>query len=146
MAIQKITIPAGGGRNAFTLYAELANINYYLKTPLAQADLANVTNKQVQVKAYQRRQYPGDTALSNVPATSREVLVDHSRKSGNGLPGRSVVLVGDAGMPNEETRQFTLKGRWIDFHAWLGTNAKMQIHAYNNSGARYTIPAASAGP
>jgi hypothetical protein len=107
---------------------------------------AGVTNKQVLAKAYQRRQYPGDTTLINMPATSREVLIDPSRKSGNGLPGRSIRLVGDMGLPGEESRQFTLVGRWVDFHAWLATKAKMEIHAYNNTGARYTIPAAAAGP
>lgn len=146
MAVQKIVVPAAGGRNAFTIYGELPNLNYFLKTPLTQADVGQVTNKQVAVKSYQRRQYPGDTALSNVPATSREVLVDPSRKSGNGLPGRTVVLVGDAGLPGEERRAFTLKGRWIDFHAWLGSSAKMQINAYNNTGARYTIPATGTTP
>lgn len=146
MAIQKFVIPAAGGRNAFTIYGELANINHFLKTPLTAAAAGNFTNKQVAVKAHQRRQYPSDTALSNIPATSREVLVDPTRKSGSGLPGRTVVLVGDAGLPGEERRAFTLKGRWVDFHAWLVSNASMQIHAYNNSGARTTIPAAAAGP
>lgn len=146
MAIQKFVIPAASGRQAFTLYAEKANINFFIKTPLTDADAGAFSNKQVSVKSYQRRQYPGDTALSNVPATSREVLVDPTRKSGNGLPGRTVVLVADAGLPGEERRAFTLKGRWIDFHSWLVSNAKMQVHAYNNTGARSTIPAAAAGP
>lgn len=141
-----IKVPAAGGRNAFTIYAPfLANINWFLKTPLTAADLGTAINKQVAVKAHQRRQYPGDTALSNVPATSREFLVDPSRRSGNGLPGRSITLIGDPGMPDEEVRSFTLKGRWIDFHSWLGTQAKMEIIAINNTGARYTI-AATGGP
>jgi hypothetical protein len=146
MAVSKIVIPAAGGRNAFTLYAELANINHFLKTPLTAAAVGSFSNKQVSVGSYQRRQYPGDTTLSNVPASQREILVDPTRKSGNGLPGRSVVLVGDAGLPGEERRQFTLKGRWVDFHAWLVSNAGMQIHAYNHTGARSTIPAAAANP
>ena len=146
MAIQKFTIPAASGRNAFVIYAEKANINFFIKTPLTDSDAGTFSNKQVAVKAYQRRQYPGDTALSNVPATYKEILVDPTRKSGNGLPGRSVVLLADAGLPGEERRQFTVKGRWVDFHAWLVTNAKMQIHAFNNTGARSTIPAAAAGP
>lgn len=146
MAIQKIVVPAAGARNAFTLYAELNNINFFLKTPLTQANIGSPSNKQVAVKAHQRRQFPGDTALSNVPGTSREFLVDPSRKSGNALPGRSIVLVGDPGMPNEERRSFTLKGRWVDFHAWLMAEAKMEIFAYNHTGARYTVEAAPANP
>jgi hypothetical protein len=138
-----VQIAAAGGRKAFTIYAPfLENLNYFLKTPITAADLPAVTNKQVTVKAHQRRQYPGDTALSNVPSSGREVLVDPGRRSGNGLPGRSIVLVGDRGLPGEERRAFTLKGRWIDFHAWLGTNAKMEILAINNTGAAYTVRAA----
>jgi hypothetical protein len=139
MAIQKFTIPAAGGRKAFTLYAELANINYFLKTPLTPDQAAGVTVKQVTVKAHQRQQYPGDTSLSNVPSTSRELLVDPTRRSGNGLPGRTIVLVADAGLPGEERRQFTLKGNWVDFHAWLMGKAKFAINAYNNTGAMSVV-------
>jgi hypothetical protein len=140
-----VNIPAAGGRKAFTIYAPyLENLNYFLKTPITAADLPAVSNKQVTVKAHQRRQYPGDTALSNVPSSYREILVDPGRRSGNGLPGRSIVLVGDVGLPAEERRAFTLKGRWVDFHAWLVTNAKMQITAVNNTGAAYTVNAAGA--
>lgn len=145
MAIAKHVINVAAGKS-ITIYGETANINYFLKTSLTPVTDAGVTNKQVLAKAYQRRQYPGDTTLINMPATSREVLIDPSRKTGNGLPGRSIKLVGDMGLPGEETRQFTLVGRWVDFHAWLATQAKMQIHAYNHTGARYTIPAAAAGP
>lgn len=145
MAIAKHLINVAAGKS-ITIYGETANINYFLKTSLTPVTDAGVTNKQVLAKAYQRRQYPGDTTLINMPATAREVLIDPSRKSGNGLPGRSIRLVADAGLPGEESRRFTLVGRWVDFHAWLATQAKMQIHAYNNSGARYTIPAAAAGP
>jgi hypothetical protein len=138
-----VTIPAAGGRNAFTIYTPyLANLNHFLKTPLTAADLPPVTNKQVTVKSHTRRQYPGDLTPINVATASREFLVDPGRRSGNGLPGRTIVLVGDAGLPGEERRAFTLKGRWVDFHAWLKTNASMQIIAINNTGASYTIPAA----
>jgi len=145
MATQKFVINAPGGRKV-TLYGEPANINYFLKTPITPVTDAGVTNKQVLAKAYQRRQYPGDTTLINMPATNREVLIDPSRKTGSGRPGRSIKLVGDMGLPGEETRQFTLVGRWIDFHAWLGSRAAMEIHAYNHTGARYKIPAAPDSP
>jgi hypothetical protein len=144
--IQKFVIPAAGGRKAFTIYSVEENINYFLKTALTPATVAGPTNKQVDVKAYQRRQGPGDAKDINMPATQREVLIDPTRKSGTALPGRSIVLVGDAGLPNEERRQFTLQGRWVDFHAWLRANAKMQVHAFNKSGTRYTIPATGATP
>jgi hypothetical protein len=138
-----IHVAAAGGRQAFVIYTPyLENINFFLKTALTADAIPSVINKQVTVKAHQRRQYPGDTALSNVPSSSREFLVDPAARSGNGLPGRSIVLVADAGLPGEERRTFTLKGRWVDFHAWLVTNAKMEINAYNNTGRKYTIEAA----
>lgn len=146
MAIEKFVIPAEQTRGKLVLYAEPANINYFLKTPLTSTADAGVTNKQAAVKAHQRRQYPGDTSLINVPAAQREFMVNPARRSGAALPGRSIVLIGDKGLPGEEKRQFTLVGRWIDFHAWLSTKAKMEIYAYNNTGAYDVIPAAAAGP
>lgn len=144
--IQKFVVPAASGRNEFAIYSVEENINYFLKTALTPATTAGPTNKQVTVKAHSRRQGPGDARDINVAGSSREVLIDPTRKSGTALPGRSIVLLADAGMPNEERRQFTLKGRWVDFHAWLRGNAKMQIHAFNHGGTRYTIPGAGTTP
>jgi len=143
MAILKHVVPAAGGRNAFTIYAETANINYFVKTTLTPATSGAATNKQIAVSAHSRRQYPGDSSTTNVGGGAREILVDPTRKSGNGLPGRTVVLVADPGMPYEERRAFTLHGRWVDFHAWLVANAKYLTYAYNNTGARSTISAAA---
>lgn len=143
MGLEKFVIPADGTRGKLTIYAEPANLNYFLKTPLTSTADAGVSNKQVAVKAHQRRQYPGDQTQINVPASQREFMVDPSRRSGAALPGRSIVLVGDYGLPGEEKRQFTLVGRWVDFHAWLATKAKMQIRAYNNTGAWNVVDAAT---
>jgi hypothetical protein len=134
-------VAAAGGRKAFTIYAEPQNINYFLRTPLTPSSAGSAVDKTYTVKPHSRRQYPGDAATINVPAMSRVVLFDPTRKSGNGLPGRSITLVSDAGLPNQQRRTFTLKGRWVDFHAWLGLNVKMKVYAYNNSGARSTVNA-----
>ena len=141
----RVDIPAAGGREAFTIFTPyLENLNFYLKTNLTAADLGDPVNKQVAVKAHTRRQYPGDASQINVAGASREFVVDPTRRSGNGLPGRSIMMVMDAGLPGEERRTFTLKGRWVDFHAWMTTNAKAQVDIINNTGARYTIPATTA--
>jgi hypothetical protein len=139
MAILKHVVPAAGGRESFAIYAETANINYFIKTALVPSTSAGATNKQIAVSGYSRRQYPGDTSSANVGGSSREILIDPSRKSGNGLPGRRITLVSASGLPNEERRSFTLKGRWVDFHSWLTVQAKFQLFAYNNTGARSTI-------
>ena len=129
-----------------TTTAEPNNIKFFVKSALTPDVTGGVTNKQVTVKATTVRQYPGDGSTFNRPGSSREILIDPSRKSGNGLPGRSFVLLADAGLPGEERRQFTYSGRWIDVHSWLRQEAKMQVHAFTHRGTRYTIPAAAAGP
>lgn len=144
MAIVKHVVPAAGGRNAFAIYAETANINYFIKSALTPVSAASATNKQIAVSGGARRQYPGDNTKITYGGGSREILIDPTRKSGNGLPGRSITLASDVGMPNEERRTFTLQGRWVDFHAWLVGQAKFQIFAYNSTGARSTI--VPAGP
>ena len=146
MATQRHTIAASGARKQLRIYAETANINYFIKTALTPDVAAGATNKQVQVKATTVRQYPGDATTFNRPGSAREVLIDPSRKSGNGLPGRSFTLTADPGMPDQETRQFTYAGRFVDLHAWLGANAKMMMFLHSNTGARYTINAAGSTP
>jgi hypothetical protein len=135
MAIRKFTIPAAGGRKEFAIFGEMANINFFLKTPLTPDQAQAATVKQVTVKAHTRRRYPGDPAPVNVSTAAREYLVDPTRRSGNGLPGRTIVLVSDKGLPGEERRAFTLQGNWVDFHAWLLGKVKMEVRAYNNTGA-----------
>ena len=146
MATQRHTIPAASGRKPLRIYAETPNINYFIKTPLTPDVEDGASNKQVQVKATTVRQYPGDGTTFNRPGSVREVLIDPSRKSGNGLPGRSFTLTADAGLPGEEKRQFTYAGRFIDLHSWLTGTAKMQIHLHSSTGARYTIKAAGTTP
>jgi hypothetical protein len=141
MASVKVTIPAAGGRKEFSLFGELTNMNYFLKTPVTADASQGPSVKQVTVKPHTRRRYPGDPAPINVSGAQREFLVDPTRRSGSGLPGRTITLVSDYGLPNEERRSFTLYGNWVDFHAWLIGKAKYALRAYNNSGAWSSIDA-----
>jgi hypothetical protein len=115
MAITGHTVSVAGGGDV-TIYAETANINYFLGTPLT-----------------------ADTTIS-VSAATREFLVDPSRKSGNALPGRNFALKerGGAG----EFRSFTFKGRMMDLHAFLSGEVSKNVFLYGSSGARYTIDVA----
>jgi hypothetical protein len=146
MAITKFTIPAASGRKSFDIYAEPANLNYFLKTALTPAEAAGVSNKSVVGKASMVRQYPGDPSAYNRPQVTRRVLIDPTRKSGNGLPGRSITLVSEPNTAREERRSFTLRGQWIDFHAWFSLEAKYKSFAFNNNGTRYSFDAAPAAP
>lgn len=138
----RVDIPAGGGRQAFTIYTPfIENLNYFLASPLTAADLGEPVDKQVSVKAHSRRQYPGDASQISVAGAQREFVVDPTRRSGNGLPGRSIVMITGMGTEMEERRAFTLKGRWVDFHAWITSHVGAATDIINNTGARYSIPA-----
>lgn len=139
MAIVKHIAGAAGFEVA--IWGETANINYFLKTPLTPAGYGNVVTKQTQVSAHTRRQYPGDSTPINVSASGREFLYDPGAKNGTALPGKSFVLVSDAGLPGEERRQFTYQGRFLDLHSFLTGDVKMQVFLYSPTGKRYTIDA-----
>lgn len=138
MAITGHTISVPGGGDV-TIYAETANINYFLGTPLTADTTDGPTNSAAQVAGSSRRQYPGDNTTISVSAATREFLVDPSRKSGNALPGRNFALKERGGAA--EFRSFTFKGRMMDLHAFLSGNASKNVFLYGPSGARYTIDA-----
>jgi hypothetical protein len=144
MAILPHTVEVPGGQPV-VIYAEPANINYFINGSLEPDTADDVTSGQVAVKAHTRAQYPGDPTPMNVSGASREFLVDPTRKSGNGLPGKSFVLAAynEDGVMTEK-RQFTYKGRWIDLHAFLSAEVTFQTFAFNNTGARYSLAATAA--
>lgn len=135
MSIEKHSLD---GTNA-AIYAETANINYFLSTPLEPDSLDSVTNVEQSVKAHSRRRYVGDATPASVSAHSRTVLVDPGRRNGSATPGKQMIL-----SDGIETRQFTYTGPWTDVHAFLVSNAKMDLSAYSAS-ARYLITVAEAG-
>ena len=131
MSIQKHVYDQDGNG----IYAETANINYFLKTPLVPASEEGVVNKTANVKAFSRRRYPGDPEPSNVSATTREFLYDPGRRNGNATPGSPFIL--DDGV---EKRSFTFTGPFLDLHAFLVSDAKMNFTVYSPS-ASYEIKA-----
>lgn len=141
MAITGHTFQVPGG-NDCTIYAETANINYFLANALEADSTAGPTNGAAQVAGSTRRQYPGDGTTISVSSATREFLVDPSRKSGNALPGRNFALKERGG--DEEFRSFTFKGRMMDLHAFLRAEAGKDMFLYGPSGARYTIDAVAA--
>jgi hypothetical protein len=121
------------------IWAETANINYFLTTPLVPAGEGTIVNKTSNVKAHSRRQYPQDPSTINVSASTRTYMVDPGRKVGNALPGSPFIL--DDGT---EKRQFTFTGNVVDLHAFLLSDVKEETKLYT-TGARYVIPKPSAG-
>jgi len=139
MTIQKMTIPS----SETAIWGEPTNINYFLNTDLTPDSASGVVNKQTTVRSHTRHQYPGDSTPINVATSAREFMVEPGRKSGNALPGKSFRVVGDAGLPGEENRQFTYQGRWEDVHSLFVGEAAMQVHLYSPSGTRYVVAAAT---
>ena len=121
------------------IYAEEANINYFLSTPLAPASVGAVVSKTATVKASTRRQYVGDPTPVNVSGGERVYMYDPGRKVGNALPGEPFIL--DDGT---EKRQMTFSGNVVDLHAFLLSDVKEETKLYT-TGARYVIPKPSAG-
>lgn len=133
MTIQKFTIEGF----ELTIWAEPANINYFLTTQLTPDAAAGATNSESTVKAHSRRQYPGDIITMNVSAHQRVFMQDPGRKVGAALPGKPFIL--DDGT---EKRQFTMTGNVVDLHAFLLSDVKNETKLYT-TGARYVIPKGS---
>lgn len=133
-----VTMPGGG---EFTIYGETANINYFLNGDLDPDTIDGPLDAAIQVGSSTRRQYPGDATTINVSGTSREFVKDPTRKSGSALPGKTFIL---KEVDGPEKRQFTYKGDLMDLHAFLRSEAAMDLYLYNHTGARYTIPEAAA--
>lgn len=130
MSIQKHVYDAITGN---AIYAETANINYFLKTELAPASAAGAQNKTTSVKAHTRRRYPGDPTPANVSLSNREFLYDPGRRNGSATPGSPFILDDGA-----EKRSFTYTGPFTDLHAFLVGDAAMAFKCYSPS-ARYDI-------
>jgi hypothetical protein len=135
MTIQKHVYDANGNG----IYAETANINYFLKTALEPASAEGAQNKTANVSAFSRRRYPGDPEPSNVSASTREFLYDPGRRNGNATPGSPFIL--DDGV---EKRSFTFTGPFTDLHAFLVGDAKMDFRVFSPS-ASYDITAVEGG-
>lgn len=119
------------------IWAEPANLNYFLKTTLEPDSAAGVTNVETRRKAHQRRQYKGDTTLINVPEGPLVYMVDPGRKSGSALPGKPFVVTDGI-----EKRQMRYVGDFMDVHAMFVGDAKFAIDLYSATGTRYSIAAA----
>ena len=131
----KMTTPSG----ANTIIGNLANINYYINTPLTPDSQDGVENRTSAVKAHTRRSYYNDDAPSNVSGGQREWLYDPGRRNGSAVPGNPFIL--DDGT---EKRAFHYTGDFIDLHAFFVGEAKKALVLYSQSAA-YEIAAASNG-
>lgn len=123
-----------------TIYGETDNLDYFL-TGITGPDAAgNISEESSSVGSHSRSRYPGDPNPISVAGHTRVYLNDPTRKSGNGLPGKSFALAAlNSSGQIVEKRQFTYKGDWKDLHEVLRTRAKTKMYAWNHTGARSTV-------
>ena len=136
MAIEKHTLP----NSDTAIWAETANLNYFVTTPIEPDTAGEVTNQQVSVPSHNRKPYPGALPGPGVSSHTRTILVDPGRKSGSAIPGKPFMV--DDGT---EKRQMRYDGTWIDVHAYFTGNVPAETKLYSPTGTRYIIdgPAAA---
>ena len=134
MAVQKFTFTSPG-ENPVRVYAEPSNLNHFLDEAVEPDEEDGPSNITVQIGGHTRRQYPGDTSRSNVGGSSRVILRDPARRTGNALPGKTFSMRSFDDDGNElEYRQFTYQGSFINLHAALLGRVTNRTHLYNHTG------------
>ena len=146
----KVTIPEEGQRGTFVLWMNnIATINYFLKTPL-EADGVNTgaERKAKIIPEHKRRKGPSDLTPKTIPQSNADYLFDPTLRSGNALPGRSIILKVDTSTGPDVTpqqRQMTLVGRSLDFMEYFENLMKYQTFVYFSEGGRHTLTVAGGG-
>ena len=143
MAYQHIyVIPDQGSMTGGDFYDRYGNLEYF-------ADVAGLTDKTqtgadklINVKAHTRGSFMRDPAPSSVSASIASVSV--GIRQSKGIPGKTVTLMSDVGLPGQEKAQFQWTGSMSALVAWLKTTAKFQVHLVGPTGTPYDpIPGAT---
>jgi hypothetical protein len=143
----KSTIAEDGNRGAFVIYyRDPRSINFFVNTDLVSDETDAPTRKTKSIPGHQRRKGPSDQTPINVTQSTADYLDDPSLKSGNALPGRSIILQTTANADIDATRRFTLVGRAIDFLEWFRTESTYETYVYFSDGGRHTVPPVLAQP
>ena len=136
----KSTIEPGAGRGKLVIYSRyLQSINAFVKTPLTDDEVGEKQQGTKSVPGHQRRRGPSDSSPVNVSQSSYEYLIDPSLKSGNALPGRSIILQTTPNADVDLTRRFTLVGTMLDFVDYFDGKMKYETYVYNSEGGRHTL-------
>ena len=141
----KTTIPEDGNRSSFVLYYnDVRAINYFVTTPLVPDDEGERERRTKQIPGHQRRRGPSDQNPINVTQSNADYMYDPSLKSGNALPGRSIILQTTKNSDVDATRRFTLVGRAIDFQEYFEDEMTYETYCYFSEGGRHTFKPAIA--
>jgi hypothetical protein len=132
LAIEKHSID---GTSA-AIWAETANLNYFLKTSLEPDTVGGVENRTKDIPKRTVSRYVNDPNPYEIPAqTGVRYLYDPGRRNGGATPGQEMILADGI-----QKRSFTYTGSFIDVHAYMVGNAKMDLTLYS-AGAGYEITA-----
>ena len=136
----KTTFPAEGARQKVVIYYDaIESLQYWLKTSIEEDENAGFSNGQKEIPGHSRRKGPSDQSPINVTQSQAEYLKDPSLKSGNARPGTSFILATSDLADDQEKRQFTWTGRFIDLHAVLAADIKQYCYLYPANGGRHTL-------
>ena len=132
MAIEKHSIDGSSA----AIWAETANLNYFLKTSLEPDTVGGVENRTKDIPKRTVSRYVNDPNPYEIKAlTGVRYLYDPGRKNGGATPGQEMILADGV-----EKRNFTYTGSFLDVHAYMVGNAKMDLTLYS-AGAGYEITA-----
>ena len=136
----KSTIPEEGTRGAFTIYyRDIRSINFFLNEALEDDTVGEKSRATKNIPGHQRRKGPSDTQPINVTQSNADYLVDPSLKSGNALPGYSIILQTTPNADVDATRRFTLAGRSLDFIEYFDGKMAYETYVYLSNGGRHTL-------
>jgi hypothetical protein len=136
----KVIIPEDGIRSEFTIYAkDLRALNWFLKTPLTDAEVGEKKRATKTIPTHPRRRGPSDPAPITIPVSQADYLVDPSLKSGNALPGISFIFKTTKNSDIDAQRQFTLVGRSLDLVEYFDGKMKYETYVYFSNGGRHTL-------
>ena len=137
MAIEKHTVNETTGA---AIYAESANLNYFVKTEITPDSVQGVVTKSKNIPSRSVRRYVGDPNPYTIkPVSGVRYLYDPGRRNGAATPGKEMIL--DDGT---EKRSMTYTGSFVDIHAYILGDAKMDLTLYSE-GAAYEIAVAGEG-
>lgn len=136
-------IPDQGGMLGGNLYDKYGNLDYFADTTALTDKQASGVDKQITRSAHTRNAYMRDKAPVNV--ASNVAFVSYFSTTPKGaLPGYTITLVSDAGLPGQQKRDFQYTGTLSGLGAWLKTTAKMLVDVYGPTGSHNaSIPAAT---
>lgn len=136
----KTTIPEAGSRGKLVIYYnDIRSINYFLKTPLVADEDGERERRTKSIPGHQRRKGPSDKNPINVTQSVADYMFDPTLKSGNALPGRSIIFQTTKNADVDATRRFTLVGRAVDFQEYFEDDFSYETYVYFSEGGRHTF-------